>query len=154
MGLDLPQPETTHLLSKGSQLGHPLSELGGHIPVQPCLIDKVVPILLVFMKEPGFLPTVSNKRLKKDSSQKTKIDEEKRDREAGPSQYPIGGNDYISKDATGLVQSFLRGHEPLAKLLPLHALDDIIEGEEFRGCVPRTYPLEQGLIPRGQVVAL
>ena len=74
--------------------------------MQPCLIDKAVPILLVFMKEPGVLPAVSNKRLKKGGGQKTKIDEEKRDREAGPSEYPASGNDYISKGATGLVQSF------------------------------------------------
>ena len=78
-------------------------ELGGHIPMQPCLIDEVVPILLVFMKEPGFLPDASNKRLKKDGCQKTKIDEEKRDREARPSEYPADGNDYISKGAPSLV---------------------------------------------------
>ena len=122
--------------------------------MQPCLIYEAVPILLVFMKEPGILPAVSNKRLKKYGGQKTKIDEEKRDREVGPSEYPAGANDYISKDATGLVQSFLRGHEPLAKLLPLHALDDIIEGEEFRRRVPWTHSPERGLIPHGRVVAL
>ena len=43
--------------------------------MQPCLIDKAVPILLVFMKEPGFLLARSNKRLKKDGGQKTKINE-------------------------------------------------------------------------------
>ena len=50
--------------------------------MQPCLIDEVVPILLVFMKELGFLLAASDKRLKKDGGQKTKIDEEKRNQEA------------------------------------------------------------------------
>ena len=99
--------------------------------MQPCLIDEAVPILLVFTKEPRFLPAVSNKGLKKDSGQKTKIDKEKRDREARPSDYLAGGNDDISKGAAGLVQSFQRGREPLAELLPLHALGGIVEGEEF-----------------------
>ena len=100
--------------------------------MEPCLIDEVVPILLMFMKEPGFLSAASNKRLKKDGGQKTKIDEEKIDREARPSEYPTGGNNYISKGATGLVQSFQHGHEPLPELLPLHALGGIVEGEKFQ----------------------
>ena len=70
------------------------------------LLNEVVPILLVFMKEPGFLPATSNKRLKKDGGQKTKIDEERRDREARPSEYLTGGNNDVSKGAPGLVQSF------------------------------------------------
>ena len=78
MGLGLPQPETARLLGKGSQLGHPLSELGYHIPVQPCLIDEAVLVLLVLVKEPGFVPATSDKRLKKDGGQNTKIDEERR----------------------------------------------------------------------------
>ena len=86
----------------------------------------------MFTKEPGFLPIASNKRLKKDGGQKTKIDEGKRDGDARPSEYPGNGNDYISKGATDLVQSFQRGREPLAELLPLHALGGIVEGEEFR----------------------
>ena len=94
--------------------------------MKPCLINEAVPILLVFMKELGFLPAASDMRLKKDGGQKIKIDEGKRDREARPSEYLAGGNDYISKGATGLVQSFQHGHEPLAELLPLHALDGII----------------------------
>ena len=48
--------------------------------MQPCLIDEVVPILLVFMKELGFLLAMSNKRLKNDGGQKSKIDEKKRSR--------------------------------------------------------------------------
>ena len=71
--------------------------------MQPCFIDEVVPILLVFAKEPGFLPAASTKRLKKDGDQKTKIDEERRDQEARPSEYPTGGNDDISKGAPGLI---------------------------------------------------
>ena len=67
------------------------------------LIDEVVLNLLVITKELGFLWVVSYKRLKKDGGQKTKIDEEKRDREVGPSEYLASGNDYISKDATSLV---------------------------------------------------
>ena len=127
-----PAVEDCPLHGKGSQLGHPLSELGSHIPMQSCLIDEAVPILLVFMKELGFLPTASNKRLKKGGGQKIKIGEEKRDREARPSEYLASGNDEVSKDAAGLVQSFQSGCEPLMELLPLHALGGIVEGEEFR----------------------
>ena len=101
--LGFPPPKIVHLRHEGSQLGHPLVKLGSHIPVQPCLIDEAVPILLVYMKEPGFLPATSNKRKKKDGGQKTKIDEGKRDQEVGPSEYIASGNDYISKDATSLV---------------------------------------------------
>ena len=122
--------------------------------MQPCLINEVVPILLVFIKEPGFVSAMSNKRLKEDGGQKTKIDEERRDQEARPSEYLAGGNDDVSKGAAGLVQSFQRGREPLAKLLPLHALGGIVEGEELRQWVPRTHPPERGLIPCGWVVAL
>ena len=74
--------------------------------MQLCLINEAVPILLVFMKELRFLPAASNKRLKKDGGQKTKIDEEKREREATLSEYPAGGNDDVSQGAPGLVQSF------------------------------------------------
>ena len=65
-GLGLPPSKIVRLRGKGSQLGHPLSELGGHIPMQLCLINEVVPTLLVFTKELGFLPAASYKRLKKD----------------------------------------------------------------------------------------
>ena len=74
--------------------------------MQPCLIDEVVPILLVFMKEPRFLPFSSNKRLKKDGGQKTKIDEERREREARLIEYPASGSDDVSQGALSLVQSF------------------------------------------------
>ena len=122
--------------------------------MQSCLIDEAVPIILEFMKELGFLPATSNKRLKKDGGQNIKIDKERRDREARPSEYPTDGNDDVLKGALGLVQSFQCGREPLAELLLLHALGGIIEGEEFRRQVLRTHPLEQGLIPHGQVAAL
>ena len=149
MGLGLPPSKIVCFRGKGSQLGHPLAKLGGHVPVQPCLIDEVVPILLVFVKEPGFLPAASNKRLKKDGGQKTKIDEERRDRKVRPNGYQAGGNDDASKGAAGLVQSFQRVREPLAELIPLHALGGIVEGEEFRRRVPWTHPPEWGLIPHG-----
>ena len=84
------------------------------------------------MKELGFLLAASNKRLKKDDGQKTKMDEERRDREARPSEHLAGQNDDVSKGTAGLVQSFQCGREPLAELLLLHALGGIIEGEEFR----------------------
>ena len=71
--------------------------------MQPCLVDEAVPILLVFTKELGFLLAMSNKRLKKDGGQKTQIDEERRNREARPSEYLAGGNDDISNGAAGLV---------------------------------------------------
>ena len=57
----------------------------------------------MFMKEPGFLPAASNKRLKKGSGQKTKMDEQRRDQEARPSKYLADGNDDVSKGAAGLV---------------------------------------------------
>ena len=57
----------------------------------------------MFMKELGFLPATSNKRLKKDGGQKTKIDEERREREARLSEYLAGGNDDVSQGTPGLV---------------------------------------------------
>ena len=96
MGLGLPPSKIIRLRGMGSQLGHPLAELGGHVPMQSCLIDEAVPILLVFTKEPGFLPAVSNKGLKKDGGQKTKIDEERRERQARLTKYLVDGNDDIS----------------------------------------------------------
>ena len=74
--------------------------------MRPCLIDEAVPVLLMFMKELGFLLATSNKRLKKDGGQKTKIDEERRNREVRPSKYLASGNNDVSKGAGGLVQSF------------------------------------------------
>ena len=47
-GLGLPPSKIVRLRRKGSQLGHPLAELGGHIPMQPCLIDEAVPLFLMF----------------------------------------------------------------------------------------------------------
>ena len=85
----------------------------------------------MFSKEPGFLPAASNKRLKRDCGKKTKIDKERREREARPTEYLAGGNDNISKGAPGQVQSFQHGHDPLIEILPLHALCGIVEGEEF-----------------------
>ena len=64
--LGFPPSKIVRLRRKGSQLGHPLAELGGHVLVQPCRIDEVVPLFLVFAQELGFLPATSSKRLKKD----------------------------------------------------------------------------------------
>ena len=47
-GLGLPPSKIVRLRGKGCQLGHPLSKLGSHVLVQPCLIDEAVPTLLVF----------------------------------------------------------------------------------------------------------
>ena len=83
-GLGLPQSETGRLLGQGSQLGHPLfgsNKLGEHIPTQPGLFDEAVLALLLLAKEPGFLPATSNKRLKEDQCQNTKIHKERRKRE-------------------------------------------------------------------------
>ena len=41
------------------------NKLGGHIPMQSCLFDEAVPVLLLLAKEPGFLPAASDKGLKK-----------------------------------------------------------------------------------------
>ena len=71
-GLGLPLSKIIRLRHEGSQLGHPPSELGGRVPMQPCLIDEAVPLLLVFMKELGFLPAACNKRLKKKVVRKQK----------------------------------------------------------------------------------
>ena len=68
MGLGLPQLETVRLLGKGSQLGHHLlggNELGGHILMYPRLFGEAVLVLLLLVKESGFLPTTSDKGLKK-----------------------------------------------------------------------------------------
>ena len=69
------------------------NELGGHILVQPRLFDEAVPVLLLLMKEPGFLSAASDKGLKKDDGQNTKIHEERRGLEARSSEYPASGND-------------------------------------------------------------
>ena len=68
MGFGLPQLKIVRLLVQGSQLSHPLlggNELGGHIPVQPCLFAEAVPVLLLLVKELIFLPAVSDKGLKR-----------------------------------------------------------------------------------------
>ena len=96
MGLGLPQSETVRHLGKGSQLDHPLLggiKLGGHLLAQPGLFDEAVLVLLLLMKGPTFLPTVSDKGLEKDKYQNTKINEERRRREARSSEYPASGND-------------------------------------------------------------
>ena len=48
--------------------------------MQPHLFDEVALVLLLLVKEPGFLPAVSDKGLKKDDGQNTKIHEERRGR--------------------------------------------------------------------------
>ena len=118
------------LYRKGSQLRHPLVELGGHVPMQLSLIDEVVPLFLVFMKKPGFLPAASSKRLKKTGGQKMKVDEERRNREARPSKYLAGRNDDVSKGTLGMVQSIQHGCDPITKAFPIHVLGAIIEGED------------------------
>ena len=64
--LSFSPPNIARLRHEGSQLGHPLAELGSHIPMQSCLIDEAVPLFLVFMQELGFLLATSSKRLEKD----------------------------------------------------------------------------------------
>ena len=74
---------TVCLLGKGSQLVHPLlggNESGGHIPTQLHLFNEAVPVLLLLMKELGFLLVASAKGLKKDDGQNTKIHQERRGR--------------------------------------------------------------------------
>ena len=46
--------------------------------MQPCLVNKAVPILLMFVKEARFLLAMSDEGLKKDGGQNTKIDEGRR----------------------------------------------------------------------------
>ena len=102
-GLGFPPSKIVRLRHEGSQLGHPLAELGSHVPMQPCLIDEAVPLFLVFTKEPRFLPATSDKRLKKTGGQKIKVDEERRNREVRPNKYLAGGNDNVSKGTLGMV---------------------------------------------------
>ena len=144
-GLGLPQSKIVHLLGKGSQLSHPLlggNELGGHIPMQPHLFDEVALVLLLLVKEPGFLPAVSDKGLKKDDGQNTKIQEERRGREARSSEYPASGNDDFMQGTPSMVQGFQHNRNPLIESLPLHALSGIVEGEECRRWVLWIHPLE------------
>ena len=80
MGLGLQQLETGRLLGRGSQLGHPLlgdSKLGAHIPAQPDLFGEAVPFPLLLAKDLGFLLAISDKGLKEDQCQNTKIHEER-----------------------------------------------------------------------------
>ena len=64
-GLGLLPSKIVCLRHKGTQLGHPLSELGSHVPMQPCLVDEAVPLFLVVAQEPGLLPATSSNRLKR-----------------------------------------------------------------------------------------
>ena len=67
-GLGHPRPKTVHLLSEGSQLGHPLlggNKLGGRIPAHSGLLDEAILAFLLLAKEPGFPQAVSDKGLKK-----------------------------------------------------------------------------------------
>ena len=56
------------------------NELGNHIPMQLGLFDEAVPVLLLLTKDQGFLLATSDKGLKKDDGQNTKIHEERRGR--------------------------------------------------------------------------
>ena len=71
-------------------------ELGSRIPMQPGLLDKAVPALLLLVKEPRFLLATSDKGLKKDDGLNTKIHEERRGRKARLNDYLASGNDDIS----------------------------------------------------------
>ena len=56
------------LLRVPTCLGFPLlggSKLGAHISMQPSLLGEAVPFHLLLMKEPGFLPAMSNDGLKR-----------------------------------------------------------------------------------------
>ena len=61
--------------------------------MQSRLFNVVVLVLLLLMKKLRFLPAASDKGLKKDDGQNTKIHEEKRGREARSSEYLASGND-------------------------------------------------------------
>ena len=106
------------------------NELGGHIPMQPRLFDKAVLVLLLLVKEPGFLPAASDKALEKYDGRNTKINEERRGREARSSEYLASENNDFAQGVPGMVQGFQHGRNPLVETLPLHALSGIIEGEE------------------------
>ena len=56
------------LLRVLTRLGFPLlgsSKLGAHVSAQPGLLCEAVPFHLLLMEEPGFLPAMSNKGLKR-----------------------------------------------------------------------------------------
>jgi len=92
-GLGLP------LLEPGRLLGHPLlgdSKLGAHILMQLGLFIEAVPFFLLLAKELGFLPATSDKGLKEDQCQNTKIHEERRKREERLSEYLASRNDDIT----------------------------------------------------------
>ena len=74
--LGLPLLETGCLLGQGSHLCHPLlgdGKLGAYIPTQPSLFGEAVPLILLLVKELGLLPATSDKGLKEDQCQNTKI---------------------------------------------------------------------------------
>ena len=56
------------------------------------------------MKEPGFLLATSDKGLKEDQCQNTKIHEERRKREERLNEYPASGNDDVAQGTPGLVK--------------------------------------------------
>ena len=71
--------------------------------MQPCLFGEAVPVLLLLVKEPGFLPAASDKGLKKYDGQNTKIHEEKGAQEARSSKYLASGNDDFTQGAPGMI---------------------------------------------------
>ena len=96
--LGLPLSEPGCLLGQRSQLSHPLlgdSKLDAHIPTQPGLFIEAVPFLLLLMKEPRFLLATSNKALKEDQCQSTKIHEETRKQEERLSKYMASRNNDV-----------------------------------------------------------
>lgn len=90
------------------------------------------------MKEPRLPPAASDKGLKVDDGQNTKIYRERKEPEAGLSEYLAKGNYNVVQATSGMVQGFKHGCDPHIEALPLQALYVIVESEERRCWILRT----------------
>ena len=80
-GLCHPRVKTVRLLGMGSQLSHPLlggNKLSSHLLMQLRLLDEAVLGFLLLTKEPRLPPAASDKGLKGDDGQNTKIYRERK----------------------------------------------------------------------------
>ena len=83
------------LLRVSTRLGFLLlggSKLGAHISTQPGLLGEAVPFHLLLMKEPGFLPAMSNEGLKRRLVSKIQkyMKKEESEREDQADTQPVG----------------------------------------------------------------
>ena len=141
------------LLRVSTRLGLPLlggSKLRAHVPSQPGLLDKAIPLRLLLMEELGFVSTTSNKDMeRRPALRNTKTQAlEERGKQGRTNGYLASRNEDFTQDPSGLFQGIHHGRKPDVKTLPLHALGMIVEREKSGRWVLSDHPLERRLAPR------